>query len=299
MSAWAIVEAPSSLGLRTHGVRRLPEALLNAGLAAGLGGARLASRVEPPGDGGDVVDSRTGVLHAPAIAAYSPTLGAAVRDVLEAGETPLVLGGDCSILLGSLLALRGRGDHGLLFVDGHADFYDPASESTGEAASMDLALATGRGPELLADLDGRGPLVGEENVAVVGFRDHDVQREDGSPPLPDAILALDLPAVRQRGLAAIGDEALAVVARPELDGFWLHLDADVLDDEIMPAVDYRLAGGLGWDELAAVLSAAMATGRLTGVEVTILNPDLDSTGEAVRGLADILARALRSSGRAT
>ncbi len=204
-----------------------------------------------------------------------------------------MLGGDCSILLGSLLALRGRGDHGLLFVDGHADCYDPASESTGEAASMDLALATGRGPGLLADLDGRGPLVGEENVAVVGFRDHDVQREDGSPPLPDAILALDLPAVRQRGVAAAVDEALAVVARPELEGFWVHLDADVLDDAIMPAVDYRLAGGLGWDELKTLLRAALATGRLTGVEVTILNPELDPTGEAVRGLAACLAGGLR------
>ncbi len=161
-----------------------------------------------------MVDSATGVLHAPAIAGYSRALGGVVRDVLEDGETPLVLGGDCSILLGGLLALRGRGRHGLLFVDGHADFYDPASESAGEAASMDLALDTGRGPGLLADLDGGGPLVRDEDVAVVGFRDHDAQREDGSPPLPSTIRALDLPAARQRGVVPIVDEALAVVARP-------------------------------------------------------------------------------------
>ncbi len=267
--------------------------MLDAGLAAGLGVARRAGRVEPPDDGGRRVDSATGVLHAAAIAEYSPALGAAVRDVLEEGETPLVLGGDCSILLGSLLALRGRGHHGLLFVDGHADFYDPASELTGEAASMDLALATGRGPGLLADLDGGGPLVRDEHVAVVGFRDHDGQREDGSPPLPSAIRVLDLPAVRRRGIGAIVDEALEVVARPELDGFWLHVDADVLDDAIVPAVDYRLPGGLDWGELEKVLHAAVATGRLTGVEVTILNPELDPTGEAVRGLADCLAAGLR------
>ena len=96
MGAWAIVEAPSSLGLRANGVRRLPTAMLDAGLAAGLGAARRAGRVEPPDDGGQEVDSATGVLHAAAIAEYSPELGAAVRDVLEKDETPLVLGGDCS-----------------------------------------------------------------------------------------------------------------------------------------------------------------------------------------------------------
>ena len=60
-----------------------------------------------------------------------------------------MLGGDCSILLGNLLALRRRGRYGLLFVDGHADFYHPEANPNGEAASMDLAFATGRGPEVL------------------------------------------------------------------------------------------------------------------------------------------------------
>lgn len=292
MTAWAIVEAPSSLGLRERGVRLLPQALLGAGLAEGLGGARLAARVEPPEDGGPVIDAETGILHAPAIAAYAPALAATVGQVLDHGEVPLVLGGDCSILLGSLLALRDRGRHGLLFIDGHADFYDPASEQTGEAASMDLALATGRGPALLADLDGRGPLVRDEDVAVVGFRDHEVQRADGSPPLPREIRAFDLPAIRERGIATVAEEALAVVARPDLDGFWLHLDADVLDDAVMPAVDWRLPGGLGWSELGALLQAAAATGRLVGAEVTILNPELDPSGECARGLAEVLVAAL-------
>ena len=71
--------------------------------------------------------------------------------MLDAGDIPIVLGGDCSILLGNLLALRGRGRYGLLFIDGHADFYQPDAEPNGEAASMDLALATGRGPHVVAD----------------------------------------------------------------------------------------------------------------------------------------------------
>lgn len=293
MTAWAIIEAPSSLGLRESGVRRLPRALLDAGLAQALGDARRAARVEEPDDGGPVIDPDTGVLHAAAIAAYSLSLAEAVREVLDRGETPFVVGGDCSILLGDLLALRSRGRYGLLFVDGHADFYSPTTEPTGEAASMDLALATGRGPDSLINLDGLGPLVRDEDVAVLGFRDHEAQRQEGSPPLPATIRALDLPAVRERGAATAAETALGVVARPELDGFWLHVDADVLDDAIMPAVDYRLPGGLGWDELETLVKAADASGRLSGVEVTILNPELDPTGEATRGLADCLTAGLR------
>jgi arginase len=293
MTEWAILEAPSSLGLRASGVRRLPKALLDAGLAEGLGDARPAGRLEPPDDGGPEIDPDTGVLHAAAIAAYSRTLAAAVGGLLDRGETPVVLGGDCSILLGNLLALRARGRYGLLFVDGHADFYDPVSEPTGEAASMDLALATGRGPGPLVQLDGTGPLVRDEDVAVIGRRDHDVALEEGSPPLPATISALDLPVVRERGVAAVAETALRVVARTELDGFWLHLDADVLDDAIVPAVDYRLPGGLHWAELETLLRAATASRRLTGVEVTILNPELDPTGDATRGLADCLVAGLR------
>ncbi|WP_411151342.1 arginase family protein [Streptomyces sp. A30] len=136
----AVIEAPSVLGLRPTGVEELPRALLGAGLAEGLGAVR-AGRVEPP-----AYDARrdpdTGVLNPDGIAAYSLALADAVGGVLDHGRFPVVLGGDCSVLLGSLLALRRRGHHGLLFLDGHTDFYQPAAEPTGEVASMELALAS-------------------------------------------------------------------------------------------------------------------------------------------------------------
>jgi arginase len=294
MTGWVIVEAPSSLGLLAPGVRRLPDALLEAGLAEALGGARRAGRVEP-GRSAETVDPGSGIRNGPQIASYSRRLAEAIAVVLDAGDTPLVLGGDCSVLLGSLLSLRGRGRFGLLFADGHADFYDPASDPEAEAASMDLALASGRGPALLADLDGRGALVRDDDVVLVGFRDHDEQRRLGSPALPDAALALDLPAIRRDGIEATAREAVIRLADPELDGFWVHVDADVLDDELVPAVDYRLPGGLGWHELADLLHAASASGRVVGVDVTILNPDLDQSGEAVRGFARCLAAGLAAT----
>lgn len=76
------------------------------------------------------------------------------------------------------------------------------------------------------------------------------------------------------------------------DGFWIHLDADVLDDVIMPAVDYRLPGGLSWAELASVLRIATDSGRAVGIEITIYNPKLDPDGTSGKGLTATVVKAL-------
>jgi arginase len=227
---------------------------------------------------------------------YAHQLCDATGDVLDGGEVPIVLGGDCSILLGNLLALNRRGRFGLLFLDGHADFYQPEAEPNGEAASMDLALATGRGPRVLADLDGRGALIRDEDVVVFGRRDAEEAKEAGSQRIEDTTIALiDLATVRDRGVERAVGDALERVVRPELDGFWIHVDCDVLDDAVMPAVDYRLPGGLSWDELEAVLAAAIATRRAVGLELTIFNPALDADGVIIRTLVARLGRALGNS----
>jgi arginase len=291
MPRYAVIEAPSVLGLFPRGVERLPDALLDAGLADALG-ARRAGRVDtPPYE--PRRDPATGLLNPTGLRDYAHQLADTTGEVLDGGEVPIVLGGDCSILLGNLLALSRRGRHGLLFLDGHADFYQPEAEPNGEAASMDLALATGRGPNVVADLDGRGALVRDEDVVVFGRRDAEEAEEAGSQRIEDtAVAVIDLATVRDRGVERAVGDALERVGRPELEGFWVHLDCDVLDDAIMPAVDYRLPGGLSWDELEAILAAAIATGRAVGLELTIFNPALDAGGVIIRTLVGRLGRAL-------
>lgn len=288
----AIIEAPSVLGLFPKGVERLPEALLGAGLAGRLG-ARRAGRVEPP-PYDPRRDPETLLLNPAGIAAYSVALADAVGLVRGAGEVPVVLGGDCSILLGCLLPLRRRGRFGLLFLDGHADFYQPEAEPNGEAASMDLALATGRGPAVVTDLEGLRPLVRDEDVVAFGIRDAEDAAKFGSQRIEDSgIELLDLAAIRRSGLEVTLQRALDWLTRPELLGFWLHLDADVLDDAVMPAVDYRMPGGLSFDELTTVLRAAVASGRLVGIDITIFNPALDPGGSVAAAFTDAIARGLR------
>jgi arginase len=287
---YAIIEAPSILGLKPTGVERLPERLLELGLAERID-ARLAARLATPPYEFER-DPATLTLNAHAIASWTPRLADAVEEVIDAGEFPFVLGGDCSIVLGSTLALRRRGRYGLLFIDGHTDFYQPEVNPNGEAASMDLAFATGHGPQLLTDIEGRRPLVRDEDAVAFGYRDAEEQAEYGSQPLPQSLRAFDLQTVRALGITQAAQAAVAHLSRPELDGFFIHIDADSIDDALMPAVDYRIPDGLSWDELRTVLRIALDSRKAIGLEIAIYNPALDGDGSAGRGLVDALASEL-------
>jgi arginase len=229
-----------------------------------------------------------------AIADYSVRLADAVGSVMDRGEFPIVLGGDCSIVLGTLLALRRRGRYGLLFVDGHADFYHPDVEPTGEAASMDLALATGRGPQVVTNIEGRRPLVRDDDVVLFAPRDAEQAKHYGSQPVPDTLCTFDLDEIRQLGVPLAARGAVAHLSRRDLDGFWIHWDVDALDDAIMPAVDYRMPGGLSWEELTATLRIAMSSRRAVGLELTIFNPRLDPDGAIARKLVGAVVAGLTS-----
>jgi arginase len=288
---YALLEAPSILGLRSSGVDQLPAALLKHGLAERLHGRR-AGCVEPDAGRSSQRDPETKTLNARAIASYTHKLADAVGSLLDDGEFPVVLGGDCSIVLGPALALRRRGRYGLLFIDGQADFFQPEADPYGEAASMDLAFVTGHGPAMLTEFEGRAPLIRETDAVAFGFRDAEDQAEYGSQPLPETLRSFDLPTIRQTGIAAAARDAVAHLRRAELDGFWIHVDADCLDDAVMPAVDFRLPDGLRPNELETVLTTALDGRCAVGLEVTIYNPTLDPDGRAGKLLADLLVSVL-------
>jgi arginase len=260
MPHFAVIDAPSILGLRPTGVERLPEALKAAGLLAGLK-AEYFGRVETlPYNSRR--DPETLILNADALRDYSVRLAAAVASVLRQGKFPLVLGGDCSNIIGIMLALRRAGRYGLFFIDGHADFYQPAREPNGEVASMDLAIVSGRGPAVLTNIDGLKPLVRDDDIVAFGFRDAAQQREYGSQDIRDTpIHVFEFAEVRERGATVAAEQAAEILRQNDVEGFWIHLDADVLDDAVMPAVDYRLPDGLSWTELTTVLRAALLRPR--------------------------------------
>lgn len=291
MTRFAIIEAPSPLGLWPSGVERTPEVLLQIGLARALG-ARRDQRVEPP-EYDPVRESTSAMLNPQGLAEYSPRLADAIGRVVDGGEFPVVVGGDCSILLGCTLALRRRGRYGLLFLDGHADFYAPHQSLTGEAADMDLALVSGRGPDQVVNLEGCKPYVRDEDIVVFAQRDAALAHKYGSQDVrATGMTVMDLGEVRKVGAKAAAATAVQRLGTADSKGFWIHLDVDVLDDAVMPAVDYRMTDGLDFDELAAVLRTAVASGRAVGINITIFNPNLDPNRSVARNLVGCLRRGL-------
>lgn len=288
-----IIEARTNLGLRpdpsgkVSGCDRAPTALLGAGLIDGLV-ARFGPTITAPAYVMDWTPG-DGCRNATGVAGFSVELADAVEP--ELGRSfPVVLGGDCSVLIGEALALRRRGRCGLVFIDGHGDFRHPGTEPVVAAAGEDLAIVTGRGDERLVDLEGRGPLVDERDVIVLGIRSDDPYRLElealGMPVRSVRRIVADSP-------ASTASSAISHASGAGRDGFWIHLDVDVLDPADMPAVDSPAPGGLRLGQLADLLAPIVADERALGLDVCIYDPDLDPDGSAARALAatlrDVLA----------
>jgi arginase len=285
----AVLGAPSNLGLkpyddgRPRAVDRSPRVYRELGLVERLGARDLGDVEAPPYR--DFVRPAGRIRNEREIAAYSQALGRRVAGATAEGDFLLVLGGDCSILLGTLAGLRERGPCGLAFVDGHCDFAVPSISATGGAAGMDLALAVGRG--------GWEPLVREEDVVVLGRKDEADEPLYGIHSLRrSAVQDLPYEQIRTQGVNAVIDAALPRLTRTELRGFWLHLDADVLDPEVMPAVDSPEPGGLGLDDLAALLLPLARHPRALGLQITVYDPNLDADGACASRLVALLERVL-------
>ncbi len=294
-----VVDAPSNLGLRPPpsggepGVKHLARTLRAHGIVERLNAM----------DGGGVApdpysfafDPAVGVRNMAGVRQFALDLADHLTPLLARGAVPVVLGGDCSVLLGPMLALRQRGRFGLVFLDGHDDLLQPQTSGTGGAAGMDLALVLGYGPPELSNLRNLGPLARPEDVAILGVRagwtGDPVMRDLRQNRIGEAISLAD---VRRLSVQASVERALAVVTRPESNGFWVHLDADVLDHTVMPAVDSPLPDGLGYNELRPILRRLLATGRLAGITVTIFDPDLDPDGAIAAGFVTALVESLNA-----
>ena len=276
-----VVDAPSNLGLsppeggREPGVRGLASALREQALVYRLGAEDGGGLTPPPYS--PEVEPTTGTRNGEAIREFSSDLAGRVGAIVRSGKGPLVLGGDCSILLGSMLALKKIGRFGLVFVDGHLDFRHPGNSARlGAVAGEDLALVTGRGSERLTDFGGLRPLVREEDVVALGER----EAYPGWRDIHDTeITVWDLPRLGELGFAGAAGRAVEKLRANGVEGFWVHLDADVLDDALMPAVDSRQPGGMAYAELMDLLRPLLRSGLAVGMEITIFDPELDSTGE--------------------
>lgn len=300
MTEFTVLHAPSPLGLkppaagRIPGVWKAPAALRRLGLHARIG-ARVVGTVEPPSYqfGRDGV---TGLRNVEGIAAYSRSLSAAVAPMLERAPFPLVLGGDCSIALGVAAALsKSHRRFGLLYVDAHSDCQTPEASQTGGVAGMPLAMITGATSSVLSSTESLHGTLPASRVVLIGVRDlFDIEvSAGGKRVVNNGVRVRDLDDVRRAGAVATANGALSDLAG--VDAMWVHLDVDVLDPAIMPAVDSPDPGGLTETELAELLRTLLSSPKVRGMHVTIYDPERDPDGSAGRLLVDILASTLNSA----
>ncbi|MDT0302286.1 arginase family protein [Streptomonospora wellingtoniae] len=284
-----VLDAPSSLGLRPNahggvpGTYKAPGILRGTGLVRDLRAEDAGAVVPAPYNAARTFGT---VRNEAAIADFSLRLADRLGGIADRRGTAVVLGGDCSILVGVGVALRRRGRFGLVSFDG-LDYRHPGnSDAVGSAGGESLALVTGLGGSL-ADLDGLRSYVRSGDVVSIGPRPDD---EFATEAARNGIRVIDS-RVAARAPAEAAQEALDTVTRPELDGFWVHLDADVIDPGEMPAVDSPEPEGLSFDHLTAALAPLLADPRLAGLDATIYDPDLDPHLRCGRRLSDLLVSA--------
>jgi arginase len=301
----AVLDAPSNLGLRPPadgrepGAARMAATLRQHGLMARIR-ADDAGAVSPPAYSADP-DPESGFRNGPGIATFTQVLADRVGQLVDDGFLPVVLGGDCSVMLGPMLALRRRGRYGLVFVDAHDDFSPPRDQSryAGRfaAAGLDLGLATGHFTPLLSNLDGLGPYVDEACVVHVGLVREPADAEYAQTELFDRCGVTPFPAyeIHGRGAEGTADNVSTVLRGLDLDGFWVHVDAAVLDQSVMPAVDSPNPAGLTADQLTTLLRRFADEPTVAGFDFTIYDPDLDPGGEAAELLVNVITGALTDS----
>ena len=211
------------------------------------------------------------------ILAVCEDLAEATASVLARGETPLVIGGDHSIAMGTVSGvsahLSKRGETlGLLWFDAHGDMNLPGTSPSGNIHGMPLAHLLGKGDAELSSILGMHPAVTPDNVALIGIRDiDDVEREIVNS---SGISAFTMHDIDKLGMGEVSRRALEVVNNGTA-GFHISFDLDGCDPDVIPGSGTLVAGGVSFREAHFLLEECAMDGRITSMEVVELNPFLD------------------------
>lgn len=281
MKGWSLLGVPVYTIARYMGMGEAPSALREAGLPRAMGASEDLGDVQLPDLPADVVEG--GLKN---LAHFKQSTSIAYRATRSVDADRLVvLGGECSETVGVMAGLAEAfgGKAGMLWMDAHGDFNVPESSPSGFIGGMCLAMAAGRTPGL--GLLPGAPPVTDARLVHVGSRALD-------PPEAEAFRSsrarlITSQQLRERGAV---DAAMEAAAHLEANSDWIacHLDLDVIDPEVIQAVNYPEPGGLGLEETSAVIRAVMKTGMVRLLEVTAYNPSLDPRGDSIGAIMRLL-----------
>lgn len=291
-----LIGCPMDLGADRRGVDMGPSAIRYAGISH-----RVRALGHEFSDAGDVTvplpETRKpgkGPKYLKEILRACDRLSKRVEQILDRNATPLVIGGDHSIAIGTITGVanhyRKKGQNiGLIWVDAHADMNTPETSPTGNIHGMPLSTILGMGAAPLVHLGGFSPKVRPENVALIGIRDLDEPEKE--IVRTSGIRAFTMRDVDELGMARVMREALAAVTNGTA-GFHLSFDLDGLDPEIAPGVGTPVRGGIGFREAHLLMEMIADSGRMVSIEATELNPILDTKNRTGELMVELVASVL-------
>jgi arginase len=276
----AIIGAPLDLGQDRRGVDMGPSALRVANLQRRVAalGYRVVDLGNVPVEQAETLDAGNAAARfAPQITAACERLGGMVEQALARGMSPLVLGGDHSVAIGTIGGVsrhyRGRGECiGLVWIDAHADMNTPETSPSGNVHGMPLACTVGLGPVELAGLFGYAPKVEPRNVALVGLRD--VDQLEKPHVRGSGVRAFTMRDIDERGMRTVMLEAIRI-ASDGTAGFHLSLDMDFIDPQYAPGVGTPVRGGGTYREAHLAMELICDSGGMLSMEVVEVNPVID------------------------
>ena len=293
----AIIGAPLDLGAGRRGVDMGPSALRVANLDARLRALGYAVRdlgniaVDQPES---VAVGHESARYLAEIARASRRLAGMVGKAAAGGATPLVLGGDHSVAIGTLSGMsrwlrRRKSSLGLIWIDAHADMNTPDSSPSGNVHGMPLACVIGLGPEELTGLYGFAPKVDPRNVALVGIRD--VDQLERPHVKNSGVRAFTMRDIDERGMRAAIQEAIQI-AGAGTAGFHVSFDMDAVDPREAPGVGTPVRGGISYREAHLAMEMLCDSGKLLSMEIVEVNPVIDEVNRTAELAVELVLSAL-------
>jgi arginase len=288
-----LIGAAIGEGAREAGCRAAPTVLRAYGLPQRLG-ARWTRTVES----NPALAARGAMA---VVQDFSQRLSATVRQALERGSLPLVLGGDHSCAVGTWSgvseALRECGRVGLVWVDAHLDSHTPQTSHTQALHGMPLAALMGHGVPEMTQVGTAQPKIDPRDVAIVGARSYEAGEAALLQRLGVRVMHMD--EVRARGFAACLEEAVARAAA-HTAAWGLSFDLDALDPHDAPGTGTPEPGGIALRDVTPALATFAQDPRLVAAEIVEYNPLLDparKTAAVVAELAEVLCGTVRAGTR--
>ena len=295
-----IINVPLDLGASRRGTDAGPSAFRVAGLGRAIRslGYSIANETDIPVP---AMESRkssdTSARFKDEILAVCTQLADHTRNALQAGEWPLVIGGDHSIAMGTVSGLSAHlrakdRKPGLIWFDAHGDMNLPGTSPSGNIHGMPLAHLLGYGDEDLSSILGASPAVESEHVVLIGIRDiDDVEREFIHE---SGVTAFTMRDIDQLGMIEVAGKALEIV-NAGTAGFHVSFDLDGCDPDVIPGTGTLVPGGVSFREAHLLLEECAADGRLMSMEVVELNPFLDHANVSAERAVTLIQSALGRS----